>query len=466
MRSEDRQCVHHAADTRAGGGIARGIALSAAGDQVNVAPGTFNEDVDMLAGAKPGLKLIGSGTAVPRSAAPLAGGTKPYSSGRTRCSTGSRSRGAGPGENNIGVTVETGSTGAIIRNNHLTGNRTAVYLNGGNSQASITRNVIDGNRTGILLPDGTGYGAYQITENAIVNNQTFGVIFATPTALNAGLTIRGNNVTGNYASQLENDSGSIVNASANWFGAAQPIVSSAQLNGNLPPEFAYPGPVTPPSAPYPYTISGNSAGLVDYSPTLNSGTDIDAATPGFQGDFSVLNVLTGGIQSGTASRIQEGIDAAATGGTVHVQSGSYGGFNGTGKTFTLDPQGIVSAIGPVKLAAGNTLAIDIAGTTPSHGYDQLAVTGTVDVTGATLSPAIVGGFQLEYGMNFSPITNDSTDPITGEFANFPTGTSVPVGGRLLKAGYAAGTGNDVQLTVAVVDQQPRPGHDSWNADSR
>ena len=58
--------------------------------------------------------------------------------------------------------------------------------------------------------------------------------------------------------------------------------------------------------------------------------------------------------------------------------------------------------------------------------------------------------------DFSPITNDSTDPITGEFANFPTGTSVPVGGRLLKAGYAAGTGNDVQLTVARLTNSPDP----------
>ena len=115
-----------------------------------------------------------------------------------------------------------------------------------------------------------------------------------------------------------------------------------------------------------------------------------------------------------------------------------------------------AAIGPVKLAAGNTLAIKIAGTTPGAGYDQLAVTGTVDVTGATLSPVIVGGFKLEYGMNFSAITNDAGDAVTGEFANFPTGGLVPVGGRLLKAGYSAGTGNDVQLTVAALTNSPDP----------
>jgi hypothetical protein len=59
-------------------------------------------------------------------------------------------------------------------------------------------------------------------------------------------------------------------------------------------------------------------------------------------------------------------------------------------------------------------------------------------------------------MNFSPITNDSIDPITGEFANFPTGGSVSVGGRLVQAGYAAGTGNDLQLTVAALPGSPDP----------
>ncbi len=112
----------------------------------------------------------------------------------------------GGGENNIGVTIATGSTGSTITENILTGNRTAIYLNGGNSQSNITRNTIDNNRTGILLPDTSGYGSYLITENSITNNRTFGVLFNATTSISSGFLINNNNISGNYAVQLENNS--------------------------------------------------------------------------------------------------------------------------------------------------------------------------------------------------------------------------------------------------------------------
>ncbi|WP_020468704.1 right-handed parallel beta-helix repeat-containing protein [Zavarzinella formosa] len=437
-----------------GGGITRGIAVASAGDQVNVDAGTYDDDVNMVGGAKPGLKLIGSGAANTTIKGVLGGANETVVIGQDQVLDGfTITRATGSGENNIGVANDSGSTGAVVRNNVITGNRTGVYLNGSNSQATFTRNVIDDNRTGFLLPDGTGYGDYQITQNDVTNNKTFGFQFAAPTALGAGFTISGNNITGNFASQLENNTGSVLNASANWFGSAQPVVTLAKLNGTLPSVFDYPGPASQPDSPYPYTLTGDSAAQIDYSPTLNVGTDTDSLTPGFQGDFSLLNVFTAGAQSGPDSRIQEGIDLAATGGTVAVQTGQYGGFDGTGKTFTLSPEGVVAVNGPVKLADGNTLKVNLTGTTPGTDYAQLAVTGTVDVTGAALNLSVAPAFTPPLNTTFDIIDNDDTDAVTGTFATLAEGSKIVVGTRSYAVSYGT-TDNDVSLKVASLSLNP------------
>ncbi len=47
--------------------------------------------------------------------------------------------------------------------------------------------------------------------------------------------------------------------------------------------------------------------IVDYSPFLNSGTDTDMGTPGFQGDVSVLSVDSGSPQLQAGTRIEEAV---------------------------------------------------------------------------------------------------------------------------------------------------------------
>ncbi len=96
------------------------------------------------------------------------------------------------------------------------------------------------------------------------------------------------------------------------------------------------------------------------------------------------------------------------------------------------------------LQAGSTLAAEITGTTVVTQYDQVAVIGTVNVTGATLST--LGSFVPASGNSFVLIDNDGADAITGTFAGLAEGATVTFNGVPLTISYVGGTGNDVVLT--------------------
>ncbi|MFH1681448.1 MAG: right-handed parallel beta-helix repeat-containing protein [Candidatus Eisenbacteria bacterium] len=106
-----------------------------------------------------------------------------------------------------------------------------------------------------------------------------------------GNVIRDNSLTGNTVAVRANESTVPVDASGNWLGVATPSGAAAAVEG-----------------------------FVDYTPWLAVGDDI--GDPGFHGDYSVLWVDDDSPQSGTAGRIQEGIDVV-TGSTVHVAAGPY-----------------------------------------------------------------------------------------------------------------------------------------------
>ena len=68
---------------------------------------------------------------------------------------------------------------------------------------------------------------------------------------------------------------------------------------------------------------------------------------------------------------------------------------------------------------------DDAGQLPTQ-HDQLNVTGTVTLGGATLTPpAAFGGFTPTAGQTFVIINNDSTDAVSGTFNGLPEGATIP-----------------------------------------
>ena len=111
-------------------------------------------------------------------------------------------------------------------------------------------------------------------------------------------------------------------------------------------------------------------------------------------------------------------------------------------------------VGDASLGAGE-FAVEIGGPTPGNGagfHDQLNVTGTVEITGASLSVASFGGYMPVAGDAYVIINNDGNDPVTGTFAGLAEGAVISndfLGSGLTAViTYAGGDGNDVAIVVS------------------
>lgn len=251
--------------------------------------------------------------------------------------------------NTAGVSVNA-SGRAEIRNNTLTGNRTAIDIN--NSTGNVVRdNVIDDNRTGMILWNTTDDTV--VTENQITDNWTLGVLFLdgsggsnVPAQRSSGSTFSGNTISGNwYGGIVDRQAGGSIpvpgtdpkDFSGNWFGTPAPALSPA---GSAEPGYAalvpveFGGTATPPGGAL--DVLGAGAGNIDFTPFLDSGTDTSASF-GFQGSRDAVAVTALGAQTGGVSRLQEGIDLVDAGGVVRATAGDYSTAVSVqiGKTITL-----------------------------------------------------------------------------------------------------------------------------------
>lgn len=118
--------------------------------------------------------------------------------------------------------------------------------------------------------------------------------------------------------------------------------------------------------------------------------------------------------------------------------------------------GILNA-GNTTFESGAFFEAEIAGTTVGAEYDQLKVTGTVNLGGATLDTKLINDFKPKSGDAFTIIDNDGTDAITGTFKDLPEGTTFTIDGTVFKISYVGGDGNDVVLTVQSVPGAPNTG---------
>jgi fibronectin-binding autotransporter adhesin len=159
------------------------------------------------------------------------------------------------------------------------------------------------------------------------------------------------------------------------------------------------------------------------------------------GTRSSVYVGTGGILEGT--------------GTVKTQLTVYGtiapGHSPGCMTVGTGTAGDVFTIGNT-----GTYKVDVGGTTPCTGYDQVKVLGAVDVTGGTLVASLYNSYVPKVGEAYTIIDNDAADAVAGTFVGIAEGGTYTNEGITYSVTYKGGDGNDVVLTVTKVDASKLP----------
>jgi hypothetical protein len=474
--------------------ITSGINGALVGGTVNVAAGGYNEDVAVTRS----VIVSGAGFASTTVTGPIGGPGSTFSvqannvelRGFTITRAGNNvAQWNDPNLNSGGVTVQgLAITGLNLHDNRVTGMRTGIDINNSNGH-TIHNNVITDNHTGMIMRNQTDN--LTVVENEVTNNRTVGILFIdasggsnspVQTALNCSFF--NNNISGNWYGQIvDRQSGgslpapgttNLKNFSGNWLGTNAPVVTTANsaepaYSGHIP--VTYGGTATAPGGQP--DLAGPASANLDYSPYLNGGADTNVQTTpgrgtyGFQGSFAALNVSATSPQAASPaiSSIQEAINLITVGGTLSVPTGTYPGNVNVNKaitlagTFTVGGTLTISAAGAVlspgyspgiinsgnlSLSAGSNVNIELNGTTPGTGYDQLNVTGTVSLGNANLN--VTTGFTPAIGNTFTIVNNDGADAVTGIFNELPEATVFYIASNAFRISYVGGDGNDVVLT--------------------
>lgn len=499
--------------------IQRAVDLATSGETVNVGAGTFIEDVSInktlvLNGAGPTNTTVSGAIGGIGTTLFVTANNVEIKNFKITREGNSAATWNDPNLNSAGVSIiGTALTGMNVHDNLIVQNRTGIDINN-SSGHTVRNNVITDNRTGLIFRNQTDN--LTVVENEITNNWTVGVLFLdasggsnspVQTALNGNFS--NNNFSGNWYGQIvDRQSGgslptpgttNLKNFSANWFGTNAPVVTTANSAepgySALIPTTVPGGSATPPGGQP--DIAGPASANFDFTPLLDVGTDTNVETAsgrgtyGFQGSFNVLDVIGTNAQTGATGRIQEGINLVNSSGTVKASADTYTEnvnvnkvatlagtptINGTlaasvtGATISpgLSP-GVINS-GDLSLASGSILTIETASNAgPGTGHDQVNVTGTVSLGGATLN--LVNSFTPVGGTSFTIINNDGSDAVSGTFTGLPEGAVFTAGGSFFRITYAGGSnGNDVVLTAntlpmivagpALTRQQGSPGSNS------
>lgn len=191
---------------------------------------------------------------------------------------------------------------------------------------------------------------------------------------------------------------------------------------------------------YALTKNGNTTYVLSGANTYDAGTTVN---------FGALFVNnTSGSGTGSGSVIVNGGILGGSGtvsGAVNLAAGSRlsPGSLGAGTS------GIFHT-GNLSLASSSVFVLDINSATVGSGYDQVSVTGTVDIAGSILS--LNPGAGLNVGDTYYILANNGTDAITGTFSQ---GASITAGTNVFSINYMANfdggsVANDISLTLVAV----------------
>lgn len=212
----------------------------------------------------------------------------------------------------------------------------------------------------------------------------------------------------------------------------------------------------------PITVSGAIAPTTSTSLVLGAGNVTGAGTI----TVAKLAVISSGTLNLTGANDVDTMSFASTGGAgtnafsdadgfALGDAAGYNNFQQTGINVTTLDVGAAT----VTLPTGTIASFKINGSTAGTGYSQLAVNGTVNLTGATLS--LTTGGSVPTGTEFVLISNDGSDDVTGTFDGLDEGDAVPGFSPQATITYHGGDGND----VAIVTVDPLSGNPSPNGKS-
>lgn len=167
--------------------------------------------------------------------------------------------------------------------------------------------------------------------------------------------------------------------------------------------------------------------------------------PSYSGVTTIENGILVVDGNNPSSRVNITGGALGGTGTVGAVTATLGGISAGTLT---SPTGILNVQGNLTMAAGSATIIKFAGTAPGmNGYDQINVTGTVNLTDSSFVPLLLNNFRPPIGSTFTIINNDGSDAVVGTFANIAEGeTFIAAGGLAFRVSYMGGTGNDVTVT--------------------
>ena len=240
---------------------------------------------------------------------------------------------------------------------------------GGGGSANIETSEVSGlgsTAAGVIVSTGTAF-----IDNSIITSSNRGVLVST----GGTATIHGSKLTNNTI-------GNVVNGTANTVDA-----SGNRWDTNVDT-----------------TIATTLVGPVDFTPYLDSATDLDGGARGFMGDLSHVHVTKQGGQAGGSGRVQEGVAEVLNGGIVDVHAGIYTEkvsiSSRTGITLQGAGYGTTSIVGP-HASASNSATIDIVG---SSGIVVDGFTITRDGNNATEWATN----NMVYGVRFESASNGNT----------------------------------------------------------